>query len=148
MLSAFSMRGAKSWCTPMQVTLIDQNDRFVFKPLLYDFVADTATAWEVAPFFQQLLAPYNINFLQVCNCECQCLTHTSIIHSKNYYKLQRYLLTATPHRGRLFSEETQSEAVRRRVSRNRCATMYSHVCIYEHSFRRQRSQGLSFKNAI
>lgn len=47
-----------------QVTLIDQNERFVFKPLLYDFVAGTATAWEVAPFFQQLLAPYNIKFLQ------------------------------------------------------------------------------------
>ncbi len=36
-----------------------------FKPLLYDFVAGTAQAWEVAPYFQQLLAPYNINFLQV-----------------------------------------------------------------------------------
>ena len=48
----------------MQVTLIDQSERFVFKPLLYDFVAGTAKAWEVAPYFQQLLAPYNINFLQ------------------------------------------------------------------------------------
>lgn len=37
----------------------------MFKPLLYDFVAGTAKAWEVAPYFQQLLAPYNINFLQV-----------------------------------------------------------------------------------
>jgi demethylphylloquinone reductase len=48
----------------LQVTLIDQSERFVFKPLLYDFVAGTAKAWEVAPYFQQLLAPYNINFLQ------------------------------------------------------------------------------------
>ncbi len=46
------------------MTLIDQSDRFVFKPLLYDYVAGSATAWEVAPYFQQLLAPYNINFLQ------------------------------------------------------------------------------------
>jgi Pyridine nucleotide-disulphide oxidoreductase len=57
----------------LQVTLIDQSERFVFKPLLYDFVAGTAKAWEVAPYFQQLLAPYNINFLQValhCNLLC------------------------------------------------------------------------------
>ena len=52
----------------MQVTLIDQSDRFVFKPLLYDYVAGSATAWEVAPYFQQLLAPYNINFLQARRC--------------------------------------------------------------------------------
>lgn len=52
------------------MTLIDQSERFVFKPLLYDFVAGTAKAWEVAPYFQQLLAPYNINFLQVCRQPC------------------------------------------------------------------------------
>ena len=30
----------------MQVTLIDQSDRFVFKPLLYDMVAGVAQPWE------------------------------------------------------------------------------------------------------
>ena len=32
----------------MQVTLIDQSDRFVFKPLLYDMVAGVAQPWEVS----------------------------------------------------------------------------------------------------
>ncbi len=30
-----------------QVTLIDQSDRFVFKPLLYDLVAGVVQPWEV-----------------------------------------------------------------------------------------------------
>lgn len=50
--------------TKPQVTLIDQSDRFVFKPLLYDLVSGVAQPWEVAPAFTQLLAPYNINFVK------------------------------------------------------------------------------------
>lgn len=47
-----------------QVTLIDQSERFVFKPLLYDLLAGVAQPWEVAPAFAQLLSPYNINFVK------------------------------------------------------------------------------------
>ena len=50
--------------TKPQVTLIDQSDRFVFKPLLYDLVSGAAQPFEVAPAFTQLLAPYNINFVR------------------------------------------------------------------------------------
>lgn len=49
-----------------QVTLIDQGKRFVFKPLLYELLNSTASADEVAPTFAQLLAPYPIQFVQVC----------------------------------------------------------------------------------
>jgi hypothetical protein len=48
-----------------QVTLIDQGERFVFKPLLYDLLAGVAQPWEVAPYFSQLLGPYSVNFIQV-----------------------------------------------------------------------------------
>jgi NADH dehydrogenase FAD-containing subunit len=48
-----------------QVTLIDQSERFVFKPLLYELLNGTALAEEVAPSFTQLLAPYPIQFIQV-----------------------------------------------------------------------------------
>jgi NADH dehydrogenase FAD-containing subunit len=47
------------------VTLIDQSERFVFKPLLYELLNGTALADEVAPSFTQLLAPYPIQFIQV-----------------------------------------------------------------------------------
>ena len=47
------------------MTLIDQSERFVFKPLLYELVNGAASAEEVAPPFVQLLAPYSVSFIQV-----------------------------------------------------------------------------------
>ncbi|PNW71936.1 hypothetical protein CHLRE_16g671000v5 [Chlamydomonas reinhardtii] len=47
-----------------QITLVDQADRFVFKPLLYELINGAATADEVSPSFEQLLAPYPIRFVQ------------------------------------------------------------------------------------
>ncbi|EFJ41470.1 hypothetical protein VOLCADRAFT_107672 [Volvox carteri f. nagariensis] len=47
-----------------QVTLVDQSDRFVFKPLLYELINGTATPEEVAPSLPQLLAPYPVRFVQ------------------------------------------------------------------------------------
>jgi NADH dehydrogenase FAD-containing subunit len=52
--------------TVVQITLVDQSDRFTFKPLLYELLNGTAQAGEVAPTFTQLLAPYPIQFVQVC----------------------------------------------------------------------------------
>lgn len=50
--------------TKPQVTVIDQNDRFVFKPMLYELLSDTVQPWEVAPRFDKLLAPYKARFIQ------------------------------------------------------------------------------------
>lgn len=50
---------------PLQITLVDQGERFIFKPLLYELLNGTAQSWEVAPTFAQLLAPYPIQFVQV-----------------------------------------------------------------------------------
>lgn len=52
----------------MQITLIDQNEQFVFKPLLYELINGGATPEEVAPMFADLLAPMNsTSFVQVQN---------------------------------------------------------------------------------
>ena len=48
----------------LQVTVIDQSDRFVFKPLLYELLSGAASEEEVAPPFAQLLGPYPVTFLQ------------------------------------------------------------------------------------
>lgn len=37
----------------------------MFKPLLYELLNNTASPYEVAPTFSQLLAPYPIQFIQV-----------------------------------------------------------------------------------
>jgi hypothetical protein len=42
------------------VTLIDQNDRFVFKPLMYELLSKTADESEVAPEYTSLLASHNV----------------------------------------------------------------------------------------
>lgn len=47
-----------------QVTLIDQSERFVFKPLLYELISGAASDEEVAPHFSQLLGPYAVTFVQ------------------------------------------------------------------------------------
>eukprot|EP01026_Neomeris_dumetosa_P045265 TRINITY_DN3832_c0_g2_i2.p1 TRINITY_DN3832_c0_g2~~TRINITY_DN3832_c0_g2_i2.p1 ORF type:complete len:527 (-),score=54.82 TRINITY_DN3832_c0_g2_i2:180-1760(-) len=47
-----------------QVTLVDQTDRFVFKPMLYELLVETVQPWEVAPTFQELLAPYQIKLVK------------------------------------------------------------------------------------
>lgn len=47
-----------------QVTLVDQSDKFVFKPLLYELLNGGVQPWEVAPRFTELLAPTKVNFVQ------------------------------------------------------------------------------------
>ncbi|GMH40647.1 hypothetical protein BSKO_08551 [Bryopsis sp. KO-2023] len=47
-----------------QVTLIDQNSNFVFKPMLYELVNGGAEPWEIAPSFVDLLEPYTTTFIK------------------------------------------------------------------------------------
>jgi NADH dehydrogenase len=46
------------------ITLVDQSDRFVFLPLLYEVVTGELQAWEIAPEFREILANTNIQFVQ------------------------------------------------------------------------------------
>lgn len=47
-----------------EVTLVDQHERFVFKPLLYELLNGTADSTEVAPLFSQLLSGLTTTFVQ------------------------------------------------------------------------------------
>lgn len=47
-----------------EITLIDQRDRFVFSPLLYELVTGELQSWEVAPPYEELLAGTTIRFRQ------------------------------------------------------------------------------------
>jgi demethylphylloquinone reductase len=47
----------------VSITLIDPKDKFVFLPLLYELVADSASIVEVAPRFNELLADTNIQLV-------------------------------------------------------------------------------------
>ncbi|KAK9691989.1 hypothetical protein RND81_09G233700 [Saponaria officinalis] len=47
-----------------QVLLIDQSERFVFKPMLYELLSGEVDEWEIAPRFEDLLANTEIQFIQ------------------------------------------------------------------------------------
>jgi NADH dehydrogenase len=46
------------------ITLVDQSDRFLFSPLLYEWISGEVKTWEIAPPFAELLAGTDIQFLQ------------------------------------------------------------------------------------
>ncbi len=50
--------------TKPEIILIDQGDRCVFTPLLYEMVTGEMESWEIAPPFSELLKDTNINFYQ------------------------------------------------------------------------------------
>lgn len=46
-----------------EITLIDQHDRFLFSPLLYELITEELQTWEIAPPFEELLAGTGVRFL-------------------------------------------------------------------------------------
>jgi NADH:ubiquinone reductase (non-electrogenic) len=48
----------------LEITLVDQSDRFLFSPLLYELVTQEMQTWEIAPPFVELLDCTNIKFCQ------------------------------------------------------------------------------------
>ncbi len=47
-----------------EITLVDQNDHFLFTPFLYELVTEELQTWEIAPPFTELLAHTNVRFVQ------------------------------------------------------------------------------------
>ncbi|CAM6090553.1 unnamed protein product [Calypogeia fissa] len=47
-----------------QVLLIDQSDRFVFKPMLYEMLSKEVDGWEIAPTFAELLSNTSVKFIK------------------------------------------------------------------------------------
>ncbi|PSN20403.1 FAD-dependent oxidoreductase [filamentous cyanobacterium CCP5] len=47
-----------------EIVLVDQRDRFLFSPLLYELVSGELQTWEIAPPFEELLANTGIRFHQ------------------------------------------------------------------------------------
>ncbi|MEL7068453.1 MAG: NAD(P)/FAD-dependent oxidoreductase [Cyanobacteria bacterium J06581_3] len=47
-----------------EITLVDQRDRFLFAPLLYEIVTGELQTWEIAPPYEELLANTGVRFHQ------------------------------------------------------------------------------------
>ncbi|TVP62891.1 MAG: NAD(P)/FAD-dependent oxidoreductase [Leptolyngbya sp. LCM1.Bin17] len=50
--------------TPPTITLVDNRDRFLFSPLLYELVTGELQTWEIAPPYEDLLAATQVQFRQ------------------------------------------------------------------------------------
>jgi NADH:ubiquinone reductase (non-electrogenic) len=49
---------------PVEIVLIDQRDRFLFAPLLYELVTGELQTWEMAPPYGELLENTTVRFIQ------------------------------------------------------------------------------------
>lgn len=47
-----------------EIILVDQNDRFLFSPLLYELLTGELQTWEIAPPYEELLANTSVRFTQ------------------------------------------------------------------------------------
>jgi demethylphylloquinone reductase len=47
-----------------EIVLIDQRDRFLFVPLLYELVTKELQTWEIAPPYEEILANTGVRFIQ------------------------------------------------------------------------------------
>lgn len=47
-----------------EIVLVDQNDHFLFLPLLYELLTDELQPWEIAPAFEDLLKDTKVRFCQ------------------------------------------------------------------------------------
>lgn len=47
-----------------EIVLVDQNDRFLFSPLLYELLTGEMQSWEIAPSYEELLQNTGIRFYQ------------------------------------------------------------------------------------
>uniref|UniRef100_A0ACD6APB8 Uncharacterized protein n=1 Tax=Avena sativa TaxID=4498 RepID=A0ACD6APB8_AVESA len=47
-----------------QVLLVDQSERFVFKPMLYELLSGEVDVWEIAPYFTELLKNTSVQFVK------------------------------------------------------------------------------------
>ncbi|MBD2089851.1 NAD(P)/FAD-dependent oxidoreductase [Microcoleus sp. FACHB-1515] len=52
------------WSQTPEIVLVDQRDRFLFSPLLYELLTGELQTWEIAPPYGELLADTRIRFVQ------------------------------------------------------------------------------------
>ncbi|MBW4516173.1 MAG: NAD(P)/FAD-dependent oxidoreductase [Timaviella obliquedivisa GSE-PSE-MK23-08B] len=76
-----------------EITLVDQRDRFVFLPLLYELVTKELETWEIAPPYIELLSNTGIHFRQLAVASID--IHAKQVHFQNHAQLDYdYLVLA------------------------------------------------------
>jgi demethylphylloquinone reductase len=63
-LRQFPPQTIDGYMTTPELLLIDQRDRFLFSPLLYELITGELQSWEIAPPYTELLANTGVRFCQ------------------------------------------------------------------------------------
>ena len=82
---------AQSDGTP--IILIDQSQRFLFKPLLYELLSGELELWEVAPEYSALASELGFIFLKDCVVEVDELKKTLFTASGNEFKYSQLVIS-------------------------------------------------------
>lgn len=82
------------WTTPEkpEICLVDQSDRFLFSPLLYELMTGELQSWEIAPTFKDLLAGTGIHFIQDKVAQIDVATQTVTLQSGKVLQSDRLVL--------------------------------------------------------
>lgn len=92
LFTALYLSGYRWAGTKPQITLVDQGDRFLFTPLLYELITEELQPWEIAPTFDQLLANTGIRFLQDRVQQVDLKTQQVELHSGTWLQYDRLVL--------------------------------------------------------
>lgn len=52
------------WTRPVEITLVDRNDRFLFTPMAYELLTGEVETWEIAPLYTEVLGQRAVQFVQ------------------------------------------------------------------------------------
>ncbi len=89
-----------SWSHKCQIILVEQKDRFLFTPLLYELLTGELQPWEIAPSYQKLLHKSNIKFCQDTIAEVDLKTQKVNLESGDRLNYD-YLVLAVGTKGRV-----------------------------------------------
>jgi len=76
-----------------EIVLVDQSDRFLFTPFLYELVTQELQTWEIAPPFEEILAGTGVSFRQAAVARIDLESH-QVLLGDNSTVNYRYLVLA------------------------------------------------------
>jgi len=95
----------------MPIILIDQGNRFLFKPLLYELLSDELQLWEVAPQYSALASELGFIFLQECVVDIDKVERKLITSSETEISYSQLLISTGVTTDYSFLENLQDYAV-------------------------------------
>ena len=62
----------------LPVIVVDYEDKFIFKPLMYEILSEELSMWETAPEFSNIFSNLGITFLRNCLTKIRSVSYTHL----------------------------------------------------------------------